>query len=375
MRTASTERAETPAVSVVIPVYNAELYLRDSLDSVLNGAFLDLEVVCADDGSTDRSLGILRGYEKADPRVRVLALPHRSAGEARNAGMRAAQGKYVHFLDADDRVAPRAYERLVKTAEATGADVCECLYTNVRAGTGAIVSKPCYKGSWMRVFPWAVSLDRDEISLIFGHVVPWNKLYRRDFLIEEGIAFDDMPCAEDRAFYYDVLFRMKKTVRIPDRLVEHRIGIATSLDGSDVRFAHFDVEFRSFEHIWRAARNEPESRKRRLLDACMQDSFVYFWKASGTAYEREIAEKLAAYWQPYVPMLGRESFQSDWIQSFLNGPRDSLPRAYGELLQSLEAVCRSLPLSVRLKRQLTRIARAAARRARRLPGLFRAGLR
>ena len=115
-------------VSVVIPVYNSEKYLEKCLDSVLASTFSDLEILCVDDGSGDRSMEILRAYVHKDPRIRILAQDHQFAGAARNAGIKAATGRYIHFLDSDDEIMPDAYEKLAEAAEASRADVCECLY-------------------------------------------------------------------------------------------------------------------------------------------------------------------------------------------------------------------------------------------------------
>ena len=89
-------------VSVIIPVYNVEKYLRECIDSILNQTLRDLELICVDDGSTDGSLEILHEYEKADSRVKVLTQHNMGAGAARNKGLAIATGEYLSFLDSDD---------------------------------------------------------------------------------------------------------------------------------------------------------------------------------------------------------------------------------------------------------------------------------
>ena len=91
-----------PKISIVIPVYNAADYLPQTLESVLGQSLRDIEVICVDDGSTDRSLAILHDFAARDKRVRVLQQENRHAGIARNTGLEASSGEYVHFLDADD---------------------------------------------------------------------------------------------------------------------------------------------------------------------------------------------------------------------------------------------------------------------------------
>ena len=92
----------TVKVSVILPVYNVEKYLKECLDSILNQTLQEIEVICVDDGSTDRSLEILREYEKKDKRVIVLTQENKGAGAARNKGLAIAKGEYLSFLDSDD---------------------------------------------------------------------------------------------------------------------------------------------------------------------------------------------------------------------------------------------------------------------------------
>lgn len=93
---------DIPAVSVIIPVYNAAEFLKDGLNSLLKQTLREIEIICVDDGSTDGSLVILKEFEKTDARIRVIHQENQGAGAARNNGMDVARGKYLAFLDADD---------------------------------------------------------------------------------------------------------------------------------------------------------------------------------------------------------------------------------------------------------------------------------
>ncbi len=110
-------------VSVIIPVYNAQQYLRDCLDSILQQTLTDLEVICIDDGSTDNSREILNEYASKDTRVSVYAQENAGQGTARNYGVDKAQGKYLHFVDCDDLLTPDALELLYERAEKDKLDV------------------------------------------------------------------------------------------------------------------------------------------------------------------------------------------------------------------------------------------------------------
>ena len=108
-----------PKVSVIIPVYNAENYLQQCLDSVANQTLQDIEIICVNDGSTDRSLEILRSFEKKDNRFIILTQENQGAAVARNEGLSIAKGEFISVLDADDFFDPNmlkaAYNRLVET--------------------------------------------------------------------------------------------------------------------------------------------------------------------------------------------------------------------------------------------------------------------
>ena len=328
------ERA--PVLSVVVPVYNTEKYLPECLDSLLahppKGGF---EILCVDDGSTDRSVEILRDYEARYPCIRVFTQSHQYAGAARNTGIRAARGKYIHFLDSDDLMDSGGYPWWLRCAEAAHADVCECLYTNVNADTKAVVNEPWY-APWDETKPLSLSDDGNAVSLIKGRVIPWNKLYLRTFLLENGILFDDLICAEDRSFYYEVIRKARTYVRIYDRYVTHRLSIGTSLDGSDIRLRHFEVEFRSFERIWEIMKDAPEKAKRMTLDNCIGDSCLYYLRALGTSYETPLRHSLCAYWRPWLPLLGTP-FPRDtrWYLTFRTIEAAERHERYGRLLMYL----------------------------------------
>ena len=115
-----------PKISVIIPVYNVEKYLGECLDSILAQTFQDFEIICVDDGSTDRSLDILQEYKRKDDRFVIFQQRHAGAGAARNHGLKLAEGKYIQFLDSDDYFEPTLLEELYTRAEKFGSDLTVC---------------------------------------------------------------------------------------------------------------------------------------------------------------------------------------------------------------------------------------------------------
>ena len=318
----------TPSISVVIPVYNAERYLDECLDSVLGATLPNIEVICIDDGSTDRSLEILRERQSSDSRITVLTQEHKYAGAARNAGVRAATGTYIHFLDADDFVDPSAYVLWYDIAQKHHADICECLYKCFEDSTGKIVSVPDYPSWEASASSRTLNMKSHPKSLIHGSVVPWNKLFLRTFLVDNDITFDNLICAEDRSFYFATIMVAKRIVRANNRWISHRVGVQTSLDGSSIRYEHFDVEFRSFERIWELTKELPDAQRRMVLDSCIADSLYYFHQIIDTPYEPTIRAKLFEYWRPWVPLLGDEIYESPWLHIYLDMVTGDLPDEY-----------------------------------------------
>ena len=115
-----------PQISVIIPVYNVEPYLRQCLDSVVNQTFGDLQIICVNDGSTDGSLAILEQYAAADNRVEIVNKENGGLNSARNAGLDRVTGEYFAIVDSDDWIDLTAYEKLYARAKESDADMTLC---------------------------------------------------------------------------------------------------------------------------------------------------------------------------------------------------------------------------------------------------------
>ncbi len=209
---------EWPIISVVIPVFNAEKYLHKCLNSIINSTLKNIEIICVNDGSEDNSLSVLNEYKRKDSRIRVLSQNHSHAGVARNAGLAVAKGEYIHFMDADDWIDETAYEKWYQIAKSCNADVCDCMHYNVDIQTNAALpaGDVIYKtrNEYLRI----TNLKKDLEHLAFGVVVPWNKIYLRKFLVDNNIHFDSLICAEDRSFYFSVIFSAERIVEIKETL-------------------------------------------------------------------------------------------------------------------------------------------------------------
>ena len=220
-------------VSVVVPVYNVEKYLRKCLDGILSQTLKDIEVIVVDDGSTDSSLSILREYEKKDGRVQVVSRQNGGAGAARNTGLELAKGRYLFFHDPDDFSSPQMLERLVANAERYNSDVVVAgrkLYDNVTASVIKEVHLPKHVISARQPFDYRDVADRFFASFGFA---PWNKLFRRDFIADAGLRFQEIPRTNDMYFVNVALVSARRISALDEALYYYRMNVKSSLQANN----------------------------------------------------------------------------------------------------------------------------------------------
>ena len=239
----------TPKVSVIIPVYNSEDYLRDCLNSVVNQTLKEIEIICVDDGSTDASLNILKKYAQRDKRITILTQENLHAGVARNAGLALAKGEYVHFLDSDDWVDLDTYEKLYRLIRKKNIPFLKFRSYTYDNKTKQIVNRyftnmGAIKSSQFEKY---LSFSKDYRTLIHVSDAPWSGIYSRKFLVENNILFDNLLCANDTSFFYRCLVNADRILLVKDRFVYYRINNSASLIGN--RAYHFDCQIKQFAII------------------------------------------------------------------------------------------------------------------------------
>ena len=190
-------------VSVIVPVYNAEKTLSRSVESVLAQTELDWELWLVNDGSSDGSLALCREYEAADPRIHVIDKPNGGVGSARNAGLDAAAGEYVAFLDSDDAYEPNFLKTLLTLAKRESAPVVCGSVREVHPEKNGEEKADILKAGVFRTQEDILhSFFLDDPDWLF---VCWNKLYRRDLI--GGTRFSALAIGEDALFCVEVLTR------------------------------------------------------------------------------------------------------------------------------------------------------------------------
>lgn len=209
-------------VSVIIPVYNAEKYINQCLDSIVGQTLRDIEIICVDDGSSDRSLEILREYQERDDRVKVIEQPNGGAGAARNNGLRHATGEYLSFLDADDFFEPDMLEEAVAAAESYKADFVVFNSDQYHMDKDTFVAVP-----WVLrkcdIPPYMPFSYRQLTDNVFKTFVgwAWDKLYRRSFVEEHELWYQEQRTSNDMLFVFSALV-VAKRIAIVDKVLAHQ---------------------------------------------------------------------------------------------------------------------------------------------------------
>ena len=220
----------TCAISVIVALYNAENYVSECLDSLLNQTFSDFEVIVVDDCSTDKSVAVVEEFvPKFEGRLKLFKSKKNSGfpGVPRNTALKFARGKYLTFLDSDDFFTPTALEEIYKIAEETGAEIIHA-GKHFRFTDGKDDSK---------VFSWPTELVVEEPTLepedlgermkrmVNFQTLWWacSKLFRRDFLEKNNITFPNATAWEDMTFMFCGFIRAKNYVRVPNIFYNYRV--------------------------------------------------------------------------------------------------------------------------------------------------------
>ena len=277
-----------PAISVVIPTYNAAKFLREALDSLLAQTFPDWEAVCVNDGSTDNSLEILQEYAARDGRFHILDGPNGGYGKAMNRGMDAARGKYMAILEPDDILPPNAYKTLFNLAEEHGTDVtrgglCQFYEENGEKTFNHPVDF-CVKD---RVF-----CPRYHGNVFFMAPNTVCALHRMDFLRGMSIRYHESPGAsfQDTSFFFRSLaFAQSMLVTGAVVYLYRQDNPASSINTIDAKWQVLTREYdflesrlREQETMW--AELEP------IFHAKFIESHMWFHSRLTESRQRDFAE-------------------------------------------------------------------------------------
>ncbi len=223
-----------PLVSIVVPVFNAGAYLEQALESICGQTLTDFEVICVDDGSTDTSSVILERYRVKDARVCIITQSNKGAGVARNRGLSRAKGKYLWFPDADDFYNSELLERALEYGENNKSDVIVFksqayseLYGSIKVIDHAVNAN---------FLPSAVESYRplDMPAGVFQafNGWAWDKIFRKDFVMENGLRFQALRTTNDLSFTYQAIVQANTVTIVQHVLATHRTDLSSSLEAN-----------------------------------------------------------------------------------------------------------------------------------------------
>ena len=224
-------------VSVIMPVYNAEDFLRQCLDSLVAQTLKEFEVICVDDGSEDSSCAILEEYSKKDSRFVVIRQENTGAGAARNNGFSHAKGEYVVFLDCDDFFAKDFLEKTWKAGKEKQADVVLFDGRKYDNQTGKYGPEHAYlRQSYLPNKDVFSGDDAPSKIFVITSPAPWLRLVRADFIREKKIEYQNLPNSNDYFFTQMTMAEAKRICTVQEDFVFYRVNNAGSLQGKRTKF-------------------------------------------------------------------------------------------------------------------------------------------
>lgn len=270
-------------VSIIIPVYNTEKYLKTCLDSVINQTLKDIEIICINDGSTDNSLYILNEYAKKDKRIKIISKENGGQAIARNIGIDNAIGEYIGFVDSDDYIDINMFEKMYKHAKSYDLDMNMCKISLFEDGTTNFQDNVWY---------YALNVFGNMKKKVFTHedtkdftckisVTPYNKLYKRSFINEHNIKFAEGLIFEDEVFFFDAYLRAKRVSLLKESLYYYR----TDREGSTVSNSS-DNDYSDIVEIFKILRQkfiETNTYEEYKVSLCNRFIHLELWRYNQTA--------------------------------------------------------------------------------------------
>ncbi len=223
--------SKNPEITIIVPVYNCEIYIEECLKSISAQTFENFEALIINDGSDDNSETLIMNYVDKDSRFKLLTKENGGQSSARNLGLRCAKGKYIAFLDSDDTIKPDFFEKLYAQAEEKNLDMVMSGIETHNELTSEIRTDDPYFSllCFDENFDNKVFSFKDCFDFIFRIcVVPWNKLYRKKFVTQNNLKFTEKLNFEDNVFFLEAFLKAERVGIIRDPLVCYKFFSLTS---------------------------------------------------------------------------------------------------------------------------------------------------
>ncbi|AGK95886.1 glycosyltransferase family 2 protein [Clostridium pasteurianum] len=207
-------------VSIIIPIYNVEAYLRKCLDSVIKQTFKDIEIILINDGSSDNSLNICKEYSNKDKRIKIIDKRNEGVSKARNVGLLCARGEYISFVDSDDWIELNMIEELYNSVSSNNAEFCMSNYIRENESKSQYVDANIelkkLQDNEIKEYLLIPLIERENNQkehILASFRGPWGKLFKRDIIEKYNIKFKkDLIVGEDFIFNLEFLVYINKAV-------------------------------------------------------------------------------------------------------------------------------------------------------------------
>ena len=327
---------ETGKVSVIVPVYNVEKYLPQCLDSLINQTYSNLEIICVNDGSTDESLKILESYAKKDSRIVILDKENGGLSSARNAGLEAATGDYIGFVDSDDWCDLTMFEKLVTLSMNTQSDFVFCGLATYNEEKKR-VNKPSsfFSLSTFTDEDQGRKLSKEKLissQYFFGHFV-CNRLFRREFIDKNKLEFREGILYEDGYFSIDTAFCIDTFSFTKERLYYYRRKRSGAITNQKNQGREDRIQFLEYLYL--------KTRAAGLLD----EEEVRFWEYAFSVLDGLLAEDIYELIRRFVLTysISQKAMDSSFILQEKRRVYESCS-SYGELLRKEETLRWYMPM-------------------------------
>lgn len=285
----------SPKISIIIPSFNEEKHISRCLDSVLNQTFTDFEVLCVDDGSTDKTYEIIEAYSKKDSRIIPLKNPDKGVSSARNFGIDNSSGEYIGFVDSDDFIQPQMYEFLYRAVTENNCDFSVCRY---KKSTEFIKKTFEYKSEKFDPEKFISFTDSDfnsDNELVFSSAC--MKLFSKKIFY--NIRFNNYKIGEDTLFNSEVYSKFGNSIFVDAELYNYFVNtesVSYTVLWHEKWFDLLQTRFLSYEFL----KNKNEILSAFYLERGMKFLLSYRFNLKSSPNEKNFKKPIKNYFQKYL---------------------------------------------------------------------------
>lgn len=315
---------QKPLVSVIVPIYNVQKYLEECLDSILKQTLKNIEIICVNDGSTDKSLEILEKYRKRDNRIIIIDKENAGYGHTMNVGMDKAHGEYIGIVESDDYVKKEMFQTLYKKAVEKKADVVKSDYYYLYTKNG--IKRTERRNTCPDDFFYNKILSAEEYIEIFDfEMMNWTGIYRTDFVRKNNIRYNETPGAsfQDNGFWFQSLSLAERIVFIKKAFYYYRQdNPASSINDKGKVYCMCD----EFDYIKGFLEKNPKQKDELFLTFIRKKFFNYrhSYERIDEKYKKEFLLREQQEYKEDLKELGSKKEKLDpWILGEMNRIVDS----------------------------------------------------